>query len=90
MSTNDNAREIQMVEVKRYDINLTLDDILTPLTQTAANLRQAGLGRALDPEVAEHLDRFNDLVNQLKEVVGHIDQLDSSLLVSKPGPPPLA
>jgi hypothetical protein len=29
---------VTMVPVKRYDVTLTLDDILTPLTQTAANL----------------------------------------------------
>jgi hypothetical protein len=90
MSTNDTPQVI-MIPVKRYDVVLTLDDILTPLTQTAASLNQAGLiGAAVDPEVAEHLQRFTDLVTQLKDVVNQINQIDPSLLASKPGPPPTA
>ena len=76
-----------MVEVKRYDVTLTLDDILTPLTQTVGNLHAAGMVTA-DSEVAQHLQTFNDLVTQLKEVVGHINSIDPNLLASKPGPPP--
>jgi hypothetical protein len=35
------APNVVMVPVKRYDINLTLHDILTPLMQMSANLAQA-------------------------------------------------
>jgi hypothetical protein len=79
-----------MVPVKRYDVTLTLDDILTPLTQTAANLNQANFASAADPTVAAHLQKFTDLVSQLKDVAGQIDSIDSSLLASKAGPPPSA
>jgi hypothetical protein len=89
MSTDDKP-PVVMVPVKRYDVTLELDDILTPLTQTAANLTQANVGAATDPTVAAHLQRFNDLVSQLKEVTSTINQIDSSLLASKPGPPPSA
>ncbi len=91
MSTDDTP-QVTMVPVKRYDVTLTLDDILTPLTQTATHLGTAGmLGAATDhPEMAQHLQRFTDLVSQLKDVIGHIDQIDPSLLASKPGPPPSA
>jgi ABC-type transporter Mla subunit MlaD len=81
---------VTMVPVKRYDVTLTLDDILTPLTQTAANLAQANIGSAQDPAVAEHLQKFTDLVNQLKEVASTINSLDPTLLASKAGPPPSA
>jgi hypothetical protein len=88
MSTNDTP-QIIMVPVKRYDVVLTLDDILTPLTQTAASLTTAGmLGPGADPQIAQHLQQFTDLVTQLKDVVGRINQIDASLLASKPGPPP--
>jgi hypothetical protein len=87
MST-DNAPEVRMVPVKRYDVTLTLDDILIPLTKTASNLAQAGMVTAQDPETAQHLQKFTDLVTQLQDVVSHINQIDPSLLASKAGPPP--
>jgi hypothetical protein len=88
MATDDTLQVI-MVPVKRYDITLTLDDILIPLTQTASNLAQAAAPRAaLDPEVAQHLQTFTNLVTQLKDVVSRINQIDPSLLASNPGPPP--
>lgn len=83
-----------MVPVKRYDVTLTMDDVLTPLTQTAANLQtahaEANAGAPMDSELADHLQHFNDLVGQLQDVVAHINQIDSNLLASKPGPPPSA
>ena len=87
MSTSDTP-QVTMVQVKRYDITITLDDILTPLTQTAANLTQGRVGAALDPEVAQHLQTFTDLVTQLRDVVQKLNAIDPSLLASKPGPPP--
>ena len=73
-------------------VTLTLDDILTPLTQTATHLATAGLlsGAADHPEMAQHLQRFTELVSQLREVASQIDQIDPTLLASKPGPPPSA
>lgn len=82
--------QVILVPVKRYDVTLTLNDILIPLTQTAANLSQARTGAVMDPHVAEHLQRFTDLVTQIKDVVAQIDQIDPSLLASRPGPPPTA
>jgi ABC-type transporter Mla subunit MlaD len=95
MTTNDQPQvpdtpPVTMVPVKRYDITLTMDDILAPLTQTAANLAQAQVGSATDPTVAEHLQKFTDLVSQLKEVSSNINSLDPTLLASKAGPPPSA
>ena len=90
MSTNDTPQVI-MVPVKRYDVTLSLDDILTPLAQTAANLNQAGLvASSNNPDVAQHLQNFTSLVTQLQDVVSKINQIDASLLASKAGPPPSA
>ena len=90
MSTNDTP-QVTMVPVKRYDVTLTMDDILTPLTQTTTHLNTAGIvGAATDPEVAQLLQKFNDLVSQLKDVVSQINQIDPTLLASKAGPPPSA
>jgi ABC-type transporter Mla subunit MlaD len=87
MATDDTSAQITMVPVKRYDVNLTLDDILNPLTQTASNLNTGRVGAALDPEVAQHLQTFTDLVTQLRDVVARINQIDPTLLASKPAPP---
>jgi hypothetical protein len=90
MSTDDTSH-VTMVPVKRYDVTLTMDDILTPLAQTTTHLNTTGIvSAATDPEVTELLQRFNDLVSQLKDVVNQINQIDPSLLASKPGPPPSA
>jgi len=88
MST-DNTPDVIMVEVKKYDVNLSMDDLITPLTQTVGNLHAAGMVTS-DSEVAQHLQTFNDLVSQLKDVVGNINSIDPTLLASKPGPPPSA
>ena len=84
----DQSPQVIMVPVKRYDVNLTLDDILTPLTQTSGHVARAPLGKALDPEVAQLLRKFTDLVTQLKDVVNQINKIDPSLLAPRAGPPP--
>jgi len=94
MSTEDRPN-IVMVPVPRVEVTLTLDDILTPLIQTASQLAQAGQTQAefraaLDPQVTQHLQRFTELVTELREVVQRINQVDPSLLASKRGPPPIA
>jgi hypothetical protein len=67
-----------------------VSDILTPLTQTAAYLSQAGFASSQDPEVAQHLQTFTSLVTQLQDVVNTINAKDATLLASKPGLPPIA
>ncbi|MDD2659048.1 MAG: hypothetical protein PHY54_05110 [Methylococcales bacterium] len=80
MDANDTSKVV-MVPVKRYDINLTLDDILTPLTETVNNITTKNMKVGAD--VAPHLLRFHDLVSQLHEVVTIINRIDPSLLASK-------
>jgi hypothetical protein len=86
MSTDDTP-EVIKVEVKKYNVTLSLDDLISPLTQTVDNLHAAGMVTP-DSEVAQHLQTFNDLMSQLKDVVGNINTIDPNLLASKPGPPP--
>jgi hypothetical protein len=88
MST-ESTPQVALVPVKRYDVNLTLDDLLTPLTQTAAKLTQAGPGAAA-PELAQHLQTLSDLAGQIKEVVGKINQIDPTMLAPTPQQPPKA
>ena len=56
------APKVVMVPVKRYDINLTLHDILTPLTQMA----QAGQAPSAGPDVQQHVQQLSDLAGQLR------------------------
>lgn len=104
MST-DATPDIVQVPVKRYDVNLTLDDILTPLTQTASHVTQpgaagqpntvtrlaaAGAGGTANPELAQHLQTLSELAGQIKDVVSKINQIDPTLLAPTSGQSPKA
>lgn len=91
--------QVTMVPVKRYDVALTLDDLLTPLTQTASKPAQAGAPPAdrtlaeaapgaANPELAQHLQTLSDLAGQLKDVVSKINQIDPTVLAPTPRQPP--
>ena len=83
MSTPDTPNVI-MVPVKRYDINISLDQILTPLTQMSASLAQKTAAPAPGSDLHQHVQQLSDIAHQLKDVVGRINAADSSLLA--PGP----
>lgn len=101
MSTGETPPVI-MVPVKKYDVNLTLDDILTPLTQTADHAAPPAAGAgpdevsrlavtgsaAANPELAQHLQTLSQLASQLKDVVSKINQIDPTVLAPTPGQPP--
>ncbi|MGI8915107.1 MAG: hypothetical protein ACR2JY_15195 [Chloroflexota bacterium] len=89
MST-ESTPQVTMVPVKRYDVNLTLDDILTPLTAKEGTSSQAGPGAAANPELAQHLQALSALAGQLKDVVSKINQIDPTMLAPTPGQPPKA
>ncbi|HEX3398694.1 MAG TPA: hypothetical protein VHT74_00065 [Acetobacteraceae bacterium] len=74
------APKVVMVPVKRYDINLTLHDILTPLTQMA----QAGQAPSAGPDVQQHVQQLSDLAGQLRDVVNRLNKVDPSLLAPTP------
>jgi len=84
----DTPRDVTMVPVKRYDISLSMDEILTPLAKTAGHLSRARMMPAENEEAARLMQRFTELVNELKSVTEQINRIDPSLLASKPGPPP--
>jgi hypothetical protein len=78
--TTEEAPNIIEVPVKRYDVNLTLDDILTPLMQMSERQRQARTAAAPSPELDQLLQQLGDLARQLKEVVNRVNQADPTLL----------
>jgi ABC-type transporter Mla subunit MlaD len=96
MSTEDVPKIVQ-VPVKRYDVNLTLDDILTPLTQLGARRAQEratsaeGATSAASSEIDQHLQQLSDLARQLKDVISRINQADPTVLApTSPKQPPIA
>lgn len=78
--SSDPTPEVVQVPVTRYDVNLTLDDILTPLAQKGVSPPPAGQGATTNPELAQHLQTLSTLAGQLKDVVGKINQLDPTVL----------
>jgi hypothetical protein len=82
MDKKDTSKVI-MIPVKRYDVKLTLDDLLAPLAKNANNLTRTRGN--ISAEVAPHLQKVSDLASQLHEVITQINRLDPSLLASKPG-----
>ena len=68
------ADDIVWIPVEKVEVNLTLEDILTPLTQTAA----------ADPQIAEHMQQLNTTAAQLKDIVSRINELDPTVLAPRP------
>ena len=73
---------VVQVPVKRYEVNLTMHDILTPLTQMSANLAQAVPAPVPGSDIHQHVQQLSDLAGQLREVVNRINAADPTLLAS--------
>jgi hypothetical protein len=94
MATDDVPKIVQ-VPVKRYDVNLTLEDILTPLTQLSAHRAQQRAASVQSSEAVQssemdqHLQQLSDLARQLKDVISRINEADPTVLApTTPGQPP--
>jgi hypothetical protein len=87
MSTGDSPTVIH-IDVEPHEVNLTLDYLLQPLMQHAANLSQPDASANMDPQLAQHVQNLSSLLTQLNDVVGHINQLDPTILAPAPPPPP--
>jgi hypothetical protein len=71
--------QVVQVPVKRYDVNLSLTDILQPLMQFASQPHVVQAGQAL-PSLAAHARQLTDLASQLHDVVASLNALDPKLL----------
>jgi hypothetical protein len=94
MATDDVPKIVQ-VPVKRYDVNLTLEDILTPLTQLSAHRAQQRAASVQSSEAVQssemdqHLQQLSDLARQLKDVISRINEADPTVLApTTQGQPP--
>jgi hypothetical protein len=76
--------KIVMVPVKRYDIELSIEDIMTPLT-AFANKANVGQAIATSPEVQPHAAKLSDLAQQVLDVAKRIQAINPDILSPKPG-----
>jgi len=79
----DETPKVVQVPVKKYDVDLTLEDIMTPLAAFAqqAHVAQAA---AAAPEVRQHAADLSGLAKQILEVANKLNAVAPHLL--KPGP----
>jgi hypothetical protein len=70
----ESTDDIVWSPVDKVEVELTLEDILTPLTRTAA----------ADPQMAEHVQQLDTTAAQLKDIVSRINELDPTLLAPRP------
>lgn len=82
------ARKVIQVPVKRYDVNLTLEQILTPLSEIATRHADGGTASLMATDLSRQLQQLGDLARQLKEVAGRIDAQDPTLLAPTAAAPP--
>lgn len=80
----EDSPEVVQVPVRRHDVNLTLEDIMTPLTQAGSMRVQAKAAEATDPRLTELLQKFSELAGQLKDVASQINQIDPTFLPPQP------
>jgi hypothetical protein len=78
------APKVVMVPVKRYDINILLEDILAPLTKMSASLDLDKAGAAAGTDIHQHVQQLSDLARQLHSVVDRINGADPKLLAPTP------
>ena len=75
--------KVVMVPVKRYDINLTIEDIMTPLT-AFVNKTNVGQAIANAPDIREHAANLSGLAQQVLDVAKRIEAIRPDILSPKP------
>lgn len=81
------APKVVMVPVKRYDINILLEDILAPLAKMSANLDPDKTAPVPGSDVHQHVQKLSDLARQLHAVVDRLNSADPTMLASTPPKP---
>lgn len=70
---SDTAPEVVVVPVKKFEVNITLDDLLTKMSEQADSMAAPDSGEGLEPDVAERLQRLSQLAGQLKAELSQVD-----------------
>jgi hypothetical protein len=73
-----------MIPVKRYDIELSIEDIMKPLT---AFVTKADVGQAIasSPDMQQHAEKLSDLAQQVLDVAKRIEAISPNILSPKSG-----
>jgi hypothetical protein len=74
---------VVQIPVTRYDVNLTLQDLMTPLT-TFAERHGTAPALANTPGAQQHAADLANLARQILTVAGHIDAVAPHLLAPTP------
>lgn len=76
------APKVTMVPVKRYDIDLSIEDIMTPLT---AFVQQTHVGQVIasSPDMQQHAERLSGLAQQVLDVARRIEAISPDILSPK-------
>ena len=74
----DDPNHVQ-IPVKRHDVNLTLEDLMTPLTAFPEKT-QGAEGAAAAPEVHEHASALAGLARQILDVSRRLNAVAPHLL----------
>jgi hypothetical protein len=85
MATEFNPElEDDVPTLKKYDVNITLETLLSALVERPRGMLQVEAGQAaradLHPEIAQHLQRISDLASELRQEIMLINQIDPDAL----------
>ena len=83
--SGEDATEVVVVPVKKYEVNITLDDLLSKISEQAGSMAAAGDQEALDPETAQRLQRLSELAGQLRAEMGAVEPSVMSRLAQRRG-----
>ena len=70
---SDEAPEVVVVPVKRFDVNVTLEDMLARMSEQAGRMASPESGEDLAPEVVERLRRLSEVAGELRSELAQID-----------------
>jgi hypothetical protein len=76
--------EVVQIPVKRYDVNLTMQDLMAPLTGFAQQARVAQAVASV-PELQQHANELGNLARQVIDVSNRLNAVAPHLL--SPTPP---
>jgi hypothetical protein len=76
--------KVVMIPVKRYEIDLSIEDIMKPLT-AFVNKTSVGQAIANSPDMKEHAEKLSDLAQQVLDVAKRIEAISPNILSPKSG-----
>jgi hypothetical protein len=79
----EDVAEVIAVPVKKFEVNITLDDLLSKISERAGSMAAAGDQEGLDPDTAQRLQRLSEVAEQLRTEMGRIEPAVMSRLAQR-------